>query len=398
MRNETVSDLIRLEMRKTSPYYQAVLKADDGRWRRYSTKTTDRRQALRFAEDKLREWELLRNFGAPLNVKRFVYVAHEYLKELERIEANGAAIASHRMYVGITKTWLLPFFGEKHLLHIDDALMSDFDTYRRDMMGREPAKSTINKHNIVLRNLLEFAVKRKWLKQSQIPRLTLKNKGVPVERRGFFEPAEWARLSEFLRAWPQSGQTRKTRYKRSVLYHYATLIVKSGLRPGTETTNIRWTDFQYVGGDEKNPAYYKIHVRAGKNAVRRTGHRKKLAHRVAVVSVGVVEQLQALKELRTTKVKADDLVFCMADGSPLTDMSAMFTEALERTQLRIGITGEPRSLYSLRHSYATWRLRQNVSYEQLRAQMGTSLAMLQQHYDHSTADNWVGELLIDKVA
>ena len=345
MKNETVSDLVRLEMRKTSPYYQAVLKADDGRWRRYSTKTTDRQQALRFAEDKLREWALLKNFGAPLNVKRFGQVANEYLVELDRVKAKGAAIASHRMYVGITKTWLMPFFGDKPLLHIDDALMSEFDIYRRDMMGREPAKSTINKHNIVLRNLLEFAVKRKWLNPSQIPRLTLKNKGVPGERRGFFELAEWERLSQFLRAWPQSGQTRKTRYKRAVLYHYATLIVMSGLRPGTETTNIRWNDFQYVPANAGEPAFFKIHIRDGKNAGRRTGRAKKIAHRSVVVNVAVVEQLQALKALRTTKVKSDDLVFCMADGSPLTDVSAMFTDALGRTGLRYGITGEARTLY-----------------------------------------------------
>jgi len=53
-------------------------------------------------------------------------------------------------------------------------------------------------------------------------------------------------------------------------------------------------------------------------------------------------------------VKSDDLVFCMADGSPLTDLSALFTDALDRTGLRYGITGEARTLYSLRHSYVTW--------------------------------------------
>jgi hypothetical protein len=42
--------------------------------------------------------------------------------------------------------------------------------------------------------------------------------------------------------------------------------------------------------------------------------------------------------------------------------------------------GESRTLYSLRHMYATFRLSEEVSPFLLARQMGTSVEMLEQHY------------------
>ena len=43
---------------------------------------------------------------------------------------------------------------------------------------------------------------------------------------------------------------------------------------------------------------------------------------------------------------------------------------------------QERSLYSLRHYYATQRILEGYTYEELEAQMGTSADMLQKHYNH----------------
>ncbi len=45
--------------------------------------------------------------------------------------------------------------------------------------------------------------------------------------------------------------------------------------------------------------------------------------------------------------------------------------------------GQDRTLYSLRHTYATLRLSDgDVSIHQLAKQMGTSVGMLEKHYSH----------------
>jgi hypothetical protein len=43
---------------------------------------------------------------------------------------------------------------------------------------------------------------------------------------------------------------------------------------------------------------------------------------------------------------------------------------------------QERSLYSLRHYYATQRILEGYTYEDLEAQMGTSAEMLRKHYNH----------------
>ena len=44
--------------------------------------------------------------------------------------------------------------------------------------------------------------------------------------------------------------------------------------------------------------------------------------------------------------------------------------------------GKARSLYSLRHYYATQRILEGVSFGQLANQMGTSVSMIERHYSH----------------
>ena len=53
---------------------------------------------------------------------------------------------------------------------------------------------------------------------------------------------------------------------------------------------------------------------------------------------------------------------------------------LEAFKLLYNKKGEKRTLYSLRHTYATFRLEDEVSVHLLAKQMGTSTQMIDQHY------------------
>ena len=46
----------------------------------------------------------------------------------------------------------------------------------------------------------------------------------------------------------------------------------------------------------------------------------------------------------------------------------------------IELDGKPRTIYSLRHWYATWRLTKETNPFLLSKQMGTSVEMLEKHY------------------
>jgi hypothetical protein len=66
------------------------------------------------------------------------------------------------------------------------------------------------------------------------------------------------------------------------------------------------------------------------------------------------------------------------------------------------VTGKERSLYSLRHYYATQRLLENIPIHDLSEQMGTSVLMITKHYSHLTplmkARQFAGTLVDDDSA
>jgi integrase len=63
----------------------------------------------------------------------------------------------------------------------------------------------------------------------------------------------------------------------------------------------------------------------------------------------------------------------------------VFRRLLEEKNLLKGQAGTDRTLYSLRHTYATKELLSGTNIHTLAKQMGTSVVMLEKHYSKLTA-------------
>jgi hypothetical protein len=62
----------------------------------------------------------------------------------------------------------------------------------------------------------------------------------------------------------------------------------------------------------------------------------------------------------------------------------MIEDLLDEAKLRLGPSGISRSTYNFRHTYATFRSSEGVDVYFLAQQMGTSVAMIEDHYGHVT--------------
>jgi integrase len=82
-------------------------------------------------------------------------------------------------------------------------------------------------------------------------------------------------------------------------------------------------------------------------------------------------------------------VFRVNDKDATTKFGRVFKRLLEKTELLIDKrTGKERTLYSLRHYYATRTLTFNqITPYQLAEQMGTSVGMIEKHYGHLNLHN-----------
>lgn len=76
---------------------------------------------------------------------------------------------------------------------------------------------------------------------------------------------------------------------------------------------------------------------------------------------------------------SDELVFCHADGKPIQEFTGL-KPLLAATGILEDGRGKDRTIYSLRHTYATLRLEHGANVYCLKKNMGTSVTMIERHY------------------
>ena len=98
------------------------------------------------------------------------------------------------------------------------------------------------------------------------------------------------------------------------------------------------------------------------------------------------EDIKHLAFEELLKQRLDLLVFRLRDGTVTNALHQTFRNFLKENELLIcPRTGQARTLYSLRHTYATFALLNDaMDIHTLAIQMGTSIQMIERHYSHLT--------------
>jgi len=94
------------------------------------------------------------------------------------------------------------------------------------------------------------------------------------------------------------------------------------------------------------------------------------------------------KDIRSAiDAKHDQYIFVDREGNRISTeaLGGSFRQFLELHDMVSGADGKTRTLYSLRHTYATNALAEGRNIHQLAVQMGTSVKMLEQHYSKVSA-------------
>ena len=137
----------------------------------------------------------------------------------------------------------------------------------------------------------------------------------------------------------------------------------------SEAKNLRWRDVTIRKDREGRDV-----------AVLRVSGKGKTRELVAPASVA--EYLDRIRTIAKAK-EPDDRVFTTQTGEPAKTLyKNMMDDLLTEAGLRMGPSGIPRSTYSFRHTYATFRLSEGIDVYFLAEQMGTSVAMIEDHYGH----------------
>jgi integrase len=380
---ETVTILdgdVRLTRRKSSSAWQAAFKIDD-RWVRVTTKARQLADAKETAKTLYMEYRFKAKHDLPIVSKRFDAVARLVVLDMQTQLDAGTGRKVYRDYITAIETYLIPFFGAKFVHNISHVELREYAVWRAAKMGRDPKASTITTHNTALNRVFEEAVNRDYMSKNRIPILV--NAGADGERRPDFSLEDYRSMIRKLPQWAkdETVHTQKSRDMRMLLWDYVMVLANSGIRHGTEAENLRWRNVHVF--EDRGRIYMELQGVKGKTRAHNV-----MCRPTALVALRRIHaRTDAIRDTTfedMLKQRLDLPVFALPDGTVSKNLDQTYKRFLEEHSLLVcPVTQQNRTLYSLRHTYATFALvNDGMDIHVLAKNMGTSIPMIERHYSH----------------
>jgi integrase len=404
-----------LYTRNDSPIFHVRLKVEgrDG----YVVKSTKRAsldEARAFAENLLDDLRYKVRHGQDTGSHTFDSVWKRWL------ESNRRLLSEHRLrYVeGTARRYLLPFFGKMAIETITDVTINRYWDWRvnywssaegtakieaarktrttklkpfKNFLGnvaKVPAHKSLDMEKTVIRQVLGWGERNGLVQRVPDVKAPKARPGAATNRRPAFDLDEWRTLYRFMRTWvaedyvpaeeidgvtsPSRKPNGHHRWHRELLRSYVLFLGSSGIRPN-EARQLRWRD---ISRFEDDHGIQQVVLYIAPST--KTGERECIPLRNAWVILERIRKTSAF-------TKPTDLVFGDREGNPIDNFGKTFKSLLIRCNLLEDRFGRTRTVYSLRHSYCTFRLSYgNVTIEDLAQNMGTSPATIFNHYRHIT--------------
>jgi len=364
--------------RPNSSNWQCRFKLPNGQWHAASTNTEDVSFAQTQAAAIYETVKIKISAGLTITTKTFKQVALDEIANMAQATHNKTGKRTYRDYTFAINKYLIPFFGQYEISQITNEILADFESWRIAEMGRIPMASTKRNHASAYIRVINLARDRGYIAVNKAVPL-LDSKGKKSQPRPAFTAEEIAELLSYTETWQKSSYTDRTALMRTLCSYYIEFLVNTGVRHGTEALPLRWKHLQWhwIG----NKKYLRIWV-SGK-----TGPRYLIA-KTAVVKV--LERVIKWQKLSYSgldaiiEAKLDRLIFRLPTGEQISNMENIFRNLMVRSNMRRDGGGQNRTLYSLRHTYATFALASGVDIHTLARQMGTSVGMIERHYSKLT--------------
>ena len=317
----------------------------------------------------------------------FKDVANLTIKRMEEELRLKEGRVIYKDYIFVIKCYLVPVLGNKPINQLSFNDMEELASERVKLMGHKPTKSTLKTHNAALSKVLTEAVMRGYITEAQKP--VLLTVGRSTERRPEFSLAEIKTLLKGFDGWI-SLATEEQIEIRLLLKDYVEALLDTGARPGRELLELRWANLKWAEDKTKLIINFNLSKTGKRTAVGRTMTimaLERIAHRNYSHSLDSLILSQNAEHVFRHKSKYQKLI------RPINfeKQMAFYLEHLK--MLKCPITGNPRTFYSIRHTYATFALTYDkINIHTLARQMGTSVVMIEKHYSHLDAEKAIEQL------
>jgi integrase len=347
----------------------------------FSTKEVEQSKAERIALQKYEELYFKVKRGGSLKGIPFSKVFNEWKSSFLSIETPHKLLQVRQV-----ETLGLGFFKSKPIDEISDKDVFEMMEYLKSLPVKSKSltnstdklkPNSIRHYRTSMNHLFSYAKTMGYV-------VSIPNIPVPPTKanpRPHFTKQDWKILTEYMRKWVVSntrgnrgvnGLDHKRHRERFYLQQFILILGNTGIRIG-EMRNVRWVDLDKVEisvGDER--LLFSVDGKTGKRSV--------------IANTGVERYVKRIWEFRSKELGNDpdmnEPIFCHPNGKSVGSYKKGFITLLEGCDLRIANDGGNRTLYSLRHTYATMRINEVPVY-QLAVNMGTSVQMIERFYSHA---------------
>ncbi|QWD79455.1 hypothetical protein ICV01_07375 [Polynucleobacter sp. MWH-Spelu-300-X4] len=408
-----------LYKRPTSTVWQCRYKVD-GKWLIASTKLRDREKAIERAKDLKRIAELKKEANLPVVTKKFKDIARLTKQRMDDKAKKGEAPVSYNVYKRIIDDFLIPCLGNKNIDKIDYAALKQYEEDRAKLMGKEPAYSTVRKHNVTLNYIFEEAILRGFMTRVNKPEL--ETKGRKGENYATFSVKEINAILANFPDWIKRGRSEAKREQRELLYDYVRILIDTGARPGKELLDLQWKNIKYkvrvvdAPKQELDEDGFLIEDIKKDELIEEYDEEGNLIESIewqptVILSVygktkdrnvnGFDETFKVLKEIvarnypdsevtlkKLTENNDPGYVFRTRSGGKLGTSNHMFDRFLDEHNLLYDPnSGKKRVFYSFRSAHTTAVLNfDGVPLRDIALQLGNSPGIIAKHYDRATGE------------
>ncbi len=350
-----------------------------------SSKTADEHAAYKVADDWYNQSLGRLYSGVKLDVKRIGPGIDAFVKAHQDRQTN----VSIKYTVSLANR-LKPLLQNTTFDEIDASLISKMlETISTQSRKGSLSLNTLKRTQGHIKLLMGWWVDNGYLEK--IP--TFPKASTQKNRRPHFDARDWGKLTRFLREFAKINHGPVKR-DRTLLVNYVLILANTGIRVG-EARTLKWRDIRPINTPDDpsatNVALYVNGKTGIREAVARTGEVRVWFQRILDLRRADLtnENSDIFGE---TDVPVDSYIFCGLNGKPILSFKKSFNSLIEKAGVATDSFGERRTIYSLRHTYATFRLQEGVNQYVLAKNMGTSVAMLEDYYGHTTNVGMVSEL------
>ena len=366
-------------------WYFRMFLTDEKRYIRKSLKTTDRREALEYAEDELVTILSKKKAGQPIMSATFTEACRDFRLHDEKCCAAGLkgyskqTLALHNHYTRQGMKYFTDTFPagiRTRLSEIDGK--KDFAGYLEWRLKQGKARhDTVRAELVGIRMVFQLAVKNNKAPERSIPQWDFDLEETPTRKR-INPETDYPKVLRVLKAWVSKANGDIDTYNRNLLHHVFLILAQSGMRTG-ECKQLRWSDIQRIDEETKNVV---VRVRKETSKVRRDRDVLIPASTGGKKDGAAINYLLRWRDTYARHKEPGDYIF-----SIFTKGDSFANDPIYRGMMSLrgdlkAIGMEWWDLYHNRHLFASLAILSGVPLAVVSNAMGNSVSVVEKHYAH----------------